>query len=632
MAEIPKIPRRLNTSEDDIIKKLYEPCLVWAKSYDRGVGYFTSGWLKENSKGMGEFAENNGKARWIASPIIEKKDLVAIKNGEALTEEQLVEMLNLNINTIEKELEENTRNALAWLIYDGVIEFKFAVPKNKLEDGDFHDKFGIFYDEFGNKIAFSGSMNDSVKGFRNYESIKTFTTGHPILDEYVEDEVTRFNKLWENEDINIDVYDIPSAIKEKIFKLRKFDRPYKLKKHTLTDSRWQHQKEAEEIFVKMRYGILAMATGTGKTRTALNIANRLLNENNIHKIIVTVSGTDLLDQWCNEIRENSNLKVYRYYDSYKELSNFLFDSGNSALVVARSNFLVESLKFIKLNIKSKSLIICDEVHGLGSNQFVEKLGGEIKSFKYRLGLSATPEREYDELGNYFIEEEIGKIIFTFSIEDAIKKGILCEFDYTPLSFSLTENDKQQVKGLIASFNAKKKAKESVNIEELYRNIARVKKVSEGKIPIFVNYLENNPKILERCLIFVETKEFGLQIQNIIINHIQNFHTYFGEDDRRNLIRFSNNELDCLITSKRISEGIDISSVENIILFSADKSKIQTIQRIGRALRLDMNNANKKALILDFIENSEESDKDDSKKTDAQRKEWLTKISQTKKEG
>ncbi|KOF08634.1 hypothetical protein AC739_19250 [Planococcus glaciei] len=420
MSEFPDVPYVINTSEGDVVKEIYEPCLSWAKRYDRGVGYFTSGWLKENAKGMSRFAENNGKARWITSPILEERDLEAIMKNDVFNNQKLEEILVLSLNEIEHELERNTLNALAWLIYDGIIEFKFAIPMNKLS-GDFHDKFGIFYDGLENKIAFSGSINDSTKGFTNYESIRIFTTEHEVMESYVEYEVNRFNKIWNDADLNLKIYDIPTAIKEKIFKLRKSERPYTLTPSICKKDKWEHQKNAEDIFVDKKTGILAMATGTGKTRTAINIITRLIKENEIKKIIITVSGTDLLDQWCKEIRKNTSLKVYRYYESNKELANFLYDPNSAVLIVSRSSFLVDTLKFTKKKLKDNSLIIFDEVHGLGAEQFVNSLGGKISGFKYRLGLSATPERDYDEEGNIFIKEEIGDVIYEFSLEDAIKK-------------------------------------------------------------------------------------------------------------------------------------------------------------------------------------------------------------------
>ena len=103
---------------------------------------------------------------------------------------------------------------------------------------------------------------------------------------------------------------------------------------------------------------------------------------------------------------------------------------------------------------------------------VARFSGELRRFEYRLGLSATPERCYDDDGNRFILEEIGPIIYRFSIEDAIRQGILCEFDYHPIEYELLEQDRQEIRRLIAAFDAvRKTTKQSMrtNYSEICSN-------------------------------------------------------------------------------------------------------------------------------------------------------------------
>ncbi len=620
---MPNIPLTLNTSDNNFSLEFYDPCLKWAKKYDRGVGYFTSSWIRSNAYGLSHFAANGGTARWITSPIIDERDLDALSKGLIEPEDiDLVSTLKEEVRLLQEYLEEETLNAIAWFIYDGILEFRFAVPTKSLEGGDFHDKFGIFYGA-EEKLSFNGSVNDSKKGERNYESIKVFPTWKGLGD-FVEDDIKRFEKIWNNSDENLKVFDMPSAVKEDIFTLRTLERPYKLSEEKRIENKWRHQDDAIRNFLNIGNGILEMATGTGKTRTALSIVKILHNNKSVKSAIVTVDGSDLLEQWSKEVGMWTNLTIYKQFSRYKEISGFLLNPENAVLIISRE-FLVDFIDHFTNQILTNSIIICDEVHGFGAPMLVKKLSGKISPFKYRLGLSATPEREYDENGNDFIEAEIGGKVFEFGLEDAIRRGILCEFDYTPLEFELTEEDRKKIKQLIATHNAKKQAGEYVVDENLFRDIARVKKVSKAKLPIFYSFLQLNRDILDRSIIFVETKEFGEAVQQILIRFEPNYHTYYGEDDRQNLLRFSNGELNCLITSKRISEGIDISSVNNIILFSADKAKIQTIQRIGRSLRLDPNNPKKRAAVVDFIQVSDEGNSDHDRRI------WLNEMAKVKRE-
>ena len=101
----------------------------------------------------------------------------------------------------------------------------------------------------------------------------------------------------------------------------------------------------------------------------------------------------------------------------------------------------------------------------------------------------------------------------------------------------------------------------------------------------------------------------------------------ADDEKSRLDDFAEGRIECLLTCKKISEGIDISSVTNIFLFASDRSKLVTTQRIGRALRLDKRNPSKKATVIDFIlEDAAENDNN----ADQERKDWLTGLSETRR--
>lgn len=83
------------------------------------------------------------------------------------------------------------------------------------------------------------------------------------------------------------MFTIPQAVKNKIFELRTPDRPYSL---PAGSNKWVHQDIAVKTFLEKEHGILAMATGTGKTITALRIINQLFEEGRIHRVIITMFG------------------------------------------------------------------------------------------------------------------------------------------------------------------------------------------------------------------------------------------------------------------------------------------------------------------------------------------------------
>lgn len=392
---------------------------------------------------------------------------------------------------------------------------------------------------------------------------------------------------------------------------------------------WAHQEEAKAAFLKAKHGILEMATGTGKTRTAIGIIKKLLEEGKVRRVIVITYGTDLLQQWYHELLLNlGNIKIFRFFDKYKEGAKFSLSRGNSLLILSRdAERIAECLSMLEKRdgqeqAWEKTLLLFDEVHGLGAVSFERILKGRIQRYRYRLGLSATPKRDYDDQGNEFIQNEIGDVIYRFGLEEAIQNGILCPFSYIPLSYELTDRERERKRAVIAAYEMKRSKGIHFEESDMYRDLARVNKTAEQKIPQFDMLIKEKPDLLEHCILFVETMEYGIHVQNMLIRHNCRFHTYYGEDTKDNLRKFGSGQIDCLLTCKKISEGIDIRSARNIVLFSSDKGKIVTIQRIGRVLRKNPEEPSKKACVVDFICRGESGE---DTTTDQERREWLTKL-------
>ena len=627
----PKLKICYDTSKDDVVNELYLPCFKWAYKYDRGVGYFTSGWLKENLEGIGEFVTNGGTMRFLTSPILSEKD-IKVFNDSVSDEEEYALLNNALLEGVEElkqQMGDNLYNTLAWLIHDQIIEFRFVVPTNKLK-GMFHDKFGVFYRD-NEKIAFTSSINDSENGFSNFESITTYST-YSGTEDYVKEQQKKFERIWKQEDKNLKTYMLPSAVERKIFELKTDDRPYGGNRETTVqenDNKWIHQDKAVAVFVEKKNGILAMATGTGKTRTAFKIIDSLSNSNLIDRVVIVIDGVALISQWQEQlIRDFKKWNKYYQFGALKELTDFLLHPNQSILLVSRNadnlNKVFRGLDSIN-DSRTRTLWIFDEVHGAGSETISETISRRLSEYYYRLGLSATPEREYDEKGNEVLMEEIGEIIFEFNLKDAIEKGILCEFDYYPLSYELTNQEKAKKASIIKAFEKRKKAGEPVDETEMYRDLAKVNKTAINKIYEFEDFIKNNQWFLKDCILFVETKAYGEKLQEILINYNHRYHTFYDGDELKNLDRFSEGSLDYLITCQRISEGIDISRVTNIALFASDRSKLVTTQRIGRALRTSEDYPDKKASVVDFVISD-----DNPSSADSERMTWLKGLSQIRR--
>lgn len=186
------------------------------------------------------------------------------------------------------------------------------------------------------------------------------------------------------------------------------------------------------------------------------------------------------------------------------------------------------------------------------------------------------------------------------LQRGISRGVLAEFDYLPLTYDLTQADRDRLQAVYAKKAARAREGRPMSQEEMWTEIAKVYKTAEMKPQVFANFLPDHPNVLERCIIFVETKEYGVPILELLHNFTHLYRTYYAEDDREHLVDFAHGKIDCLITCHRISQGIDIRSLNTVVLFASARARLETIQRIGRCLRIDPRQPDKRALVIDFV--------------------------------
>jgi len=627
-------------------KEFFTPCLCCCSEYKRAAGYFSSSALITWSKALPRFcAKENINIKLLVSPQLSEDDLNALKSAvvpkereillQDLSDQVLLDAIQITKDPSLPESKKNRLKLLSWLVANKHLELRFAFPKHIDQAGIFHEKIGIFEFPWGERIAFTGSANESISGHsNNYESIDVYRSWIAADLERIDHKLLQFNEAWTGDAFGLETLLLSPKALDLVKTYAPKERPITDGEVITTDisikndSQWKHQDEAVEKFLNVGNGILEMATGTGKTRTAIKILKQLIDSNKIHGAVITTDGVDLLDQWRREI-DSWNLtlptpfRILRHYDKHHELSEFAFNPTSGIIIISRGA-LKQLFKLLPKDKRSNLIVIHDEVHGLGAPGNQTNLKGAHPHFCYRLGLSATPEREYDEKGSLFVETEIGPIVFEFGLPEAIERGILCEFDYIPLAYNLTEDDKYRLKKVYAKKAARAQSGNPMSKEELWTEIAKVYKTAEAKPLVFEKFLPEIPDIFQQTIVFVETKEYGSRILSMIHKHTHKYRTYYSDDERSNLVDFAQGKIDCLITCHRISQGIDINNLKNVILFSSSRAKLETIQRIGRCLRFDPKNPDKRARIIDFVRHQDEEN--DLPNADQERCQWLTETS------
>jgi len=609
-------PPVLDTSSGDIIRDFFNPALAASVRYDRGVGFFSAAWLRLAAQGMATFAANGGYARWVTSPILSEDDWNALLEGSIARQDEILKLaMEENIRDLKKSLQEETLSALAWLVADGILDFKLALPRNKLDQGEFHDKFGIFTDAEGNQVSFNGSYNDSVQGTRNYESIKIFCSSHPVLTLLVQADNDRFARLWSNSDPNVQVYDLPEAAKANIIKLRTHDRPYPApnrEQFSLLSGEAalayvpkpiipanielrEYQNQAiDEWFAHDCRGLLEMATGTGKTITALATSVRLYEREKRLAVIMTVPYQHLVDQWDKESHPFGYRPVLAYQSKsswFNQLNSMVMDFSSGyrecmAVITTHTTFISPDFQATIARLSDPCLIIADEAHHLGAERSRQSYPQHIP---YRLALSATPDRWFDDEGTAALRRYFGETVFSFPLEKAIGVS-LTPYYYHPHLVQLTDEELESYQELsvkIAQLTGRDDERAQESLKLLLMRRAELLNKAANKMAELSKLIDASDYV-EHTLFYCAPGQID-DVQRLLgWDHGLLVQRFTAEEDtgerQQRLADFASGEIQALIAMKCLDEGVDVPSTKTAYIMASSSNPREFIQRRGRVLR------------------------------------------------
>ncbi len=322
------------SDETNLVEDFYIPCLRHSTEYWRAVGYFTSQGLLLAAEGLAAFLKHDGHMRLVASPWLDEADVDALLQGYAAREDVVLRaVLRQCEHAFAAGVSGLLRHrlaCLAWLVAEERLEIKLACPSAEMLHhgrGIFHEKVGLFWDAEEEVVAFTGSPNETVGGLvSNFESIDVFWSWddpHQRIPRKVEN----FRRLWENRTPRLHVLDFPQAARDCLLHVRPIEPPsidaerrYATTPPLIAEGRmeytpggyrmppqrkglWPHQQEAIEAWEGHgRIGLLSMATGSGKTLTALVAAERCPA---LQLVVIAVPRANLVEQWARELRENT---------------------------------------------------------------------------------------------------------------------------------------------------------------------------------------------------------------------------------------------------------------------------------------------------------------------------------------
>lgn len=632
---------------DDIIGSVLRPGMRASAAVDCMVGYFDSQSLGLVAPGLADFINHsNGILRLIVSPQLPQGDIDALRRAanqdqrNALLQEAFDRLLDNAHGLQSDSVARHAQLCLGYLVSIGRLQLQVAVMRR----GIFHPKIWLFKDG-QTTVAVHGSSNATRPGLMyNYENVNV---SRPWRGDDAAITVRayeqQFMRLWDHEDADAVVVPSNVALQAKIFQTPDgrppqegdFERAVAALHQTelgmgksvlrvpsnldLDSGAFAHQGRAISAWRAAGYrGVLAMATGSGKTITAL-AALAGLDYSRRKLIIVSAPFLPLVDQWSEGVRDfgveplalsgTQEAKLRRLYLALRALS---LGAEIVQVCVVTNDFLVSPGMRELLREAPSSVdvvLVADEMHNLGRRAFLEDPPTRADM---RLGLSATPRRQYDDEGTEALFEYFGPVCFEYSLAEAIGT-CLVPYDYHIHSVQLADDEFDEYERLtqrLVQLGHSQDATAAVS-EEARVVLIKRRAVVEGareKLTVLAQLLAERSSQAGGALIYATDKmPDQLRAVNRILRdagyryHQLTYEETGGRRGAKQILRdFAAGKYEFLTAKRVLDEGVDVPEVVEAFLLASNTVERQWIQRRGRILRRCDSIGKQSADLHDFV--------------------------------
>lgn len=385
-----------------------------------------------------------------------------------------------------------------------------------------------------------------------------------------------------------------------------------------------YQENAITAWKNMKYcGFYDMATGTGKTFTALASISQLAKDvNNNLAIFIVCPYKHLVDQWEDDVIIWGATPIIGHSDSHdkdweskliKSYKRYKQNGKPFICITTNRSFTGTCIQDIMDNIQPEMniLLVIDEVHNFGAEYLRKKLPGKVK---YRLGLSATIERHMDKAGTDALMDYFGEKCIVYGIDEAIKDGkSLCPYQYHPICVFLTEDEKNKYEVLT------RRLKDYIIFEDGVATISEAGKVilfqrsrilagainKKYKLIELIEPYVGQKNILVYCGATNDVESEKKQVDEIT-EQLNNMgivtHRFTAEENAAERLEikkmYAAGMYQALTAIRCLDEGVNIPGIETAFILSSSRNPKEYVQRRGRLLRKSP--GKEKAVIYDFV--------------------------------
>jgi len=588
-----------------------------ATRYTRATGFFAGSVLGSQADGLQSFVARGGTIRVVCSPILSQSDLHPLQDA-VFAPHKCLSWWN---GIPDALLSRQWSHVLAYLVVRRVIRIQIAVVRNR-PDSLFHEKVAVFEDSHGYFVALTGSANDTESGIaKNFERMDLFRN-------WVDGDESRraallrahVDGLWQRRVSELQLMDLHDAFRRGVI-CGAEERPTStpvlgapMPRETLsvpaTLTLRPHQKAAVNAWGDAGgRGLLEMATGSGKTITALTAAAMVFARLGSGLVVViVVPFIHLADQWTTEARR-FGLSPIRCAEGTKNWLDSL-NSGIYALneghrsilsvIATTSTFCSESFQRQLARIRKNTLFVADEVHNLGSRAAAALLP---QTANLRMGLSATPDRWFDEDGTRRLESYFGGVVFRYTLADALRDDILTPYQYEPITVSLTEQEEENYADVSRLIARHSRRNDDDGMSDALRMLlirrARIVASASNKIRKLRDLLREmrgSTHVLVYCgdgSVDSSADESEARQVDAVVDMIgrdlgmkcASYTSATPPDRRRTLLsQFTEGFIQVLVAIRCLDEGVDIPLAKTAYILASSTNPRQFIQRRGRLLR------------------------------------------------
>ena len=615
-----------------LLESFFKRYLTRATSYHRAAGFFSSSVFQAAEQEFIGFFRRSGTMELICSPLFNARDVRPLWDGlygdKAWVSRPVEAALSVPRDRRGGWL-------LAWAIANRKLDVRIALVVSG-QQAIYHEKIGLF-DLGGGLIAFEGSANESATAYvANYERVVVHgrIAGRAGFAEMVRQ---HYERLWANETPGLEVISLHEALRRRVIEARSDRMVEKPEGENAVSALPEVPPETLRLPPRLRFattrwlaiagwfktgvGIYAMATGTGKTITALCTLEALLRRVGPPLVVIIVAPyLNLVKQWIGVARtfglDPINCSGARTsWTSTSDAALFLANSGVRpvlSFVTTNSTFAETAFQDLLGRIQVRTVLIADEVHNLGARALQRALPGRVT---LRLGLSATPERWMDEEGTQAISDYFGEVVFGLSLEDALKlrPPVLTPYTYHPVLVPLDDEEREEYLRITRQLGRLMVDPTADNLSDMALALllkrARLVACAHNKLPMFEQviapYRDTSfnlvycgdgrvevESVSARAAAGVPETDVVRQVEAAakLLGHGlgMNVATYTAEtsdEDREIILRdFSEGRKNALVAIRCLDEGIDIPQVRRAFILASSTNPRQFIQRRGRVLR------------------------------------------------